>query len=279
MDAVSPLPAEQNPQPLRIIDNDATLPGPIFFYDVISSSLDVARSLVRERRLPIWGSLLARSQTGGRGQMRRPWNSPPGNVYATLRLPTSPPLNGTAAAPAIGALLAEGLGDLGLEVQLKWPNDLVVRHRGRPCKLGGILLEEYDGSLLAGIGINLTSSPAPEDLRRGRAFDATHIAAVAPAPAATSPFSSPEELWNRLVRNIYFCYAQVLPLSIRWRQAAEAHLLWRGSPVTLTDNGMTVQGVLLGLGPSGGACLQYDGRTEEFLSGSLNGAAGTAERP
>ncbi len=271
-------PADPGRQPLWVMRDDE-LPGPIFFYGAISSTLDAARFLVRERRLPVWGSLLAHSQTGGRGQMRRPWSSPPGNIYAALRLPLSPPLNGTAAAPAVGALLVEGFGALGLEVQLKWPNDLVTLYKGRPCKLGGILLEEYDGALLAGIGINLISSPAPEDLRQKRAIDATHIAASAPGLTAAPPFTSPEELWNRLVRKIYFCYAQALPLSIRWRQTAETHLLWRGTPVTLADDGMTVHGVLLGLGPSGGACLRYDGRTEEFLSGSLSGAAGTAERP
>lgn len=251
------------------------LPGPVFVYDEITSTLDAARELLRQRRLPEWASVLARSQTGGRGQLRRPWSSPPGNIYAALRLPATQPFIDTAAAPAAGILVAEGLRAVGLDIQLKWPNDLVALHRGVPCKLGGILLEEYAGAILAGIGINLQSSPSPDGLRRGRALDAVHVGAIAPALANHALLGTPEGLWNRLVRNIYFWYGQELPLSIKWLQAAEARLLWRGESVLLTDDDREVHGKLLGLGPSGGIRLQYDGRTEEFLSGSLSGAGGT----
>lgn len=98
-----------------------------------------------------WDSVLAVSQTAGRGQLRRQWVSPPGNVYAALRLPLTPPFDGTAAAPVMGMLLAQGLRQGGWPIWLKWPNDLVLCGAdGIPRKLAGILLEERGGVLLAG---------------------------------------------------------------------------------------------------------------------------------
>ena len=69
-------------------------------------------------RLKIWDSVQAVSQTSGRGQLRRSWVSPPGNIYAALRLPVQPPFDGTAAAPAMGLLLACALRAEGWPVLL-----------------------------------------------------------------------------------------------------------------------------------------------------------------
>ena len=74
----------------------------------------------------------------------RNWVSPEGNVYAALRLPQSHPFTGTAAAPAVGGLIAEALTHMGFDVHMKWPNDLLRREEQEEgpgwCNVGGILL-------------------------------------------------------------------------------------------------------------------------------------------
>ena len=133
--------------------------GPeIFPFAEVPSCLDAAFELARAGRLRIWDSALAASQTAGRGQLRRQWHSPPGNIYAALRLPVTPPFDGSSAAPAVGLLAAEALGALGWHVRIKWPNDLVLHMAGVPRKVAGILLEERGGVLLAGIGVNVRPS-------------------------------------------------------------------------------------------------------------------------
>ena len=130
--------------------------------------MDVARALAAHGQLPVWGSVLALSQRSGRGQLGRNWVSPEGNVYAALRLPQSHPFTGTAAAPAVGGLIAEALTHMGFAVHMKWPNDLPRREEQEEgpgwCKVGGILLEERplprhgetpaENLLVAGIGLN-----------------------------------------------------------------------------------------------------------------------------
>ena len=114
--------------------------------------------------------LAAEHQTAGRGRLGREWVTPartsltvsfllvPEGVPAD-RWPWLPLLTGIAAAAAVRRVT-------GVQVALKWPNDVLADDH----KLGGILLErvEHGGSAAAvvGIGINCHQShdelPVPE---------------------------------------------------------------------------------------------------------------------
>ncbi len=102
---------------------------PVHACGAATSSMDVAHALAASGDLPPWGSVIAASQTAGKGQLGRTWLSPRGNIYAALRLPAVPPFTHTAAAPAVGGLMAQALnaalGPAG-RVRMKWPNDIVA---------------------------------------------------------------------------------------------------------------------------------------------------------
>lgn len=105
----------------------------------------------------------AREQTAGRGRHGRSWHSPRGNLYISVLLR---PECAIAEAPqigfAVGAAMARAIRAVaGADVELKWPNDLLLGGE----KLSGILLESAaraDGGLdwvVAGIGVNVDSRP------------------------------------------------------------------------------------------------------------------------
>ncbi|MCE1273212.1 MAG: biotin--[acetyl-CoA-carboxylase] ligase [Chlorobiales bacterium] len=118
-----------------------------------------ARSLAREGA-PEGTVVVAESQTGGRGRMRRPWVSPSGvNLYVSIVL--RPPLPSIrvpeiplVAAAAIHAALVEVCP--ALRAFIKWPNDILAGGR----KLCGILCEmesEPDCThfVVVGFGVNV----------------------------------------------------------------------------------------------------------------------------
>ena len=238
----------------------------VWRFGEVSSSLDVAFLLSGRGWLDVWDSVQAVSQTSGRGQLRRHWVSPPGNIYAALRLPSLPPFDGTAAAPATGLLLACALRAEGWPVLLKWPNDLVLSLPEGPRKLAGILLEERGGVLLAGIGVNVSFAPPDNALRADAALRAASLDRH-PVPGRPAPLA--EELWQRLVKHVHSAYNNGHSLSEQWKTRAEQLLLWRGRDVELIDGGRSVRGRLEGLTPAGGLRLLRNGRCEEWLSGSL----------
>ncbi len=256
------------------------LPAPVIVCQELPSVLDTAWELVADGDLPEWGSVLAASQSQGRGQTRRHWHSPEGNIYAALRLPMQEPFISTAAAPALSAYILLALQKLHCSLHLKWPNDLVFFDRAgqEAYKVGGILLEERHGVLMAGIGINVQSAPTENNLRENHAL----MAGILPEPQGLNEYVSivnnsgftyknpaAEALWLYLVNQLYFCYKKKLPLATAWRTVAEDFLLWKGQYVQLDDGHEKVRGILQGLGDLGELRLQLHGQIQHFTSGSL----------
>lgn len=137
----------------------------VYVFDTITSTLDKAHELSREREMHAFTTLVCQNQLAGRGQLRRKWESLQNNLYTAIFLPNSYPFNTEAAAPAFGAAAAHALEKLGLCVELKWPNDIVQKGDSGYEKVGGILLEERNNSLVAGMGINVFSAPHNDLLR------------------------------------------------------------------------------------------------------------------
>lgn len=98
-------------------------------------------------------------QTKGRGRFKRTWESPFGNLFLTFVFFVSSLDENIGNLPQVLSLSAlKALKLHGLEIGLKWPNDLVIQDK----KLGGILVEiatfKDSFAIIAGIGINLTLS-------------------------------------------------------------------------------------------------------------------------
>lgn len=127
--------------------------------DVTGSTNDDARALLDARRgVGAYPVVLAEAQASGRGRRGRPWQSPvASNVYLTQVEPLpGGPEAARGLSLVVGVAVAEALERLhGVDLDLKWPNDLLVGRR----KLGGILVELalVGGRLhaLIGIGINV----------------------------------------------------------------------------------------------------------------------------
>ncbi len=247
----------------------ADWPAPVVVCGACPSALDVAWALRRRDELPEWGAVLALTQRRGRGQVRRHWESPPGNVH----LAWSWPWPGKALDPLVplmvGLVVAETLESLGLETSLKWPNDVLVDGR----KVCGILVEERGGALMAGVGVNLAQAPPDAALREDRAVAAASLEGRLdndPGPAA---------LCATLVFRGVSCYKRQLS-SLRPEAiipALERRLAWKGNPVMVHGSGQPYQARIIGLSANGGLLLDRNGRREPLFSGSVSQISSSAD--
>lgn len=107
--------------------------------------------------------LVALEQKQGRGRQGRVWHSPVGNLYMSLLLrPNCSLAKMGELSFVVACALSAALRNIhpDLDVQHKWPNDILVNQ----AKISGILLESGPLStapwLVAGMGVNIQSAPA-----------------------------------------------------------------------------------------------------------------------
>jgi BirA family transcriptional regulator, biotin operon repressor / biotin---[acetyl-CoA-carboxylase] ligase len=135
-------------------------------------------------RGPLW--VTADSQSGGRGRRGRTWVSEPGNLFASLLLTEAGPAAhwpelAFVAALAVHDAVAACAPDLGQDLQIKWPNDLLLAKR----KFSGILIEaEGPATVVIGIGVNCLSHPRATD------YPATDLATAGAAITAATLFAA-----------------------------------------------------------------------------------------
>ncbi len=186
--------------------------APLFMLGEASSSLDIASALYQEGKLPLWGSVLVEKQTKGRGQRGHSWHSEGKNLYAALRLPMDGLFSSEASAPIIGTILAESLRKIycdeknakDREILLKWTNDILLRDGDNYYKIAGMLLEEKNNTLFAGIGININSSPNFSEIENQN-IEPSHLSKYfSIEKVEDSDFST---LWGKIVSSIYLCYS------------------------------------------------------------------------
>jgi BirA family biotin operon repressor/biotin-[acetyl-CoA-carboxylase] ligase len=136
-------------------------------YESIPSTNDAAKQLAVEGA-PEGTVVIAEEQTAGRGRHGRRWLAPAGSsllVSCILRPSISPaelPLLLMASALAVAQAIEESTG---LLVNLKWPNDILLRDR----KAGGVLIEtglsgeDVDYAVIGiGLNVNLDLTSIPE---------------------------------------------------------------------------------------------------------------------
>lgn len=132
----------------------------VHYFDYLSSTNDFAMQLAMQNA-PNGTLVVAESQTKGRGRLGRSWFSPKykGIYFSLLLKPSIVPEGSPVLTILVSVSLAEALKALtGLDIQIKWPNDLFLGNK----KLAGILTEmnaEADkvNFIVMGVGLNVNN--------------------------------------------------------------------------------------------------------------------------
>ena len=234
----------------------------------LASTQDRARELARAGS-PHGTLVVAGVQTGGRGRLRRAWGSPEGGLWMSLVL--RPDLE-AAAAPRVtqtaAVAVAKALRELGTNVGIKWPNDLLAEPGGR--KICGILAEASIGAAGPGrasrldyalLGVGLNANLDPEDL-------GVTDREVATLRSELGRDAEPLDLLRRILGNLdaelgrIHDFASVLD---DWRALS----LTLGQDVRVRRSGEVLEGRALDIGPGGALLLQSDGYLVELHEGEV----------
>jgi BirA family biotin operon repressor/biotin-[acetyl-CoA-carboxylase] ligase len=125
---------------------------------------------------------VAPAQSAGRGRRGARWHSAPGEglYMSVVLLPPPPAPHPASLTMAAGLAVFDAVRELGLDAQLKWPNDVFVRG----AKLAGVLVETrgFDAArphYVVGIGVNVAQREFPRELSSERAVTSLALEGVA----------------------------------------------------------------------------------------------------
>jgi BirA family biotin operon repressor/biotin-[acetyl-CoA-carboxylase] ligase len=211
--------------------------------------------------------VVAEKQTQGRGRRGRSWFSPPGKgIYTSIVLrPPIPPNEAPKLTLMASVAVAEALMSLtSLKVNIKWPNDILIKGR----KVAGILTEistEMDriDYVIIGVGVNVNTP------RKGLPPDIRHT--------ATSVFMETGKAFPRIaLLRAYLEWLEIYyetfktkgfdPILNRWKHLAD--IIGRKISVDLMDSVRV--GKVLDVDKDGFLILQdRRGTIERIISGDV----------
>jgi BirA family transcriptional regulator, biotin operon repressor / biotin---[acetyl-CoA-carboxylase] ligase len=157
-----------------LTERSCTLGSPLVLLDETTSTNDDAKRAAKAGA-PHGATWVAERQTAGRGRQGRAWVAAPGDallVSVLIRTPCPPAhVPQLALAAGLAARDAVALVVPGVDIGIKWPNDVIVERR----KLAGILVEGVStgsrvDAIVVGIGINVRAFP-PEMGERATSID------------------------------------------------------------------------------------------------------------
>ena len=103
--------------------------------------------------------VIADRQKQGKGRLGRNWYSPEEGLWFSIIL--KPKDKTLPLQMIIGVAVCDVLKTLGMNANLKWPNDVLIGTK----KIVGILAENKDDTMILGIGLNLNIQEFPEEIK------------------------------------------------------------------------------------------------------------------
>ena len=203
--------------------------------------------------------ILAQCQTAGRGQRGHTWESRDGEnlTFSLLLEPLFlPPSEQFLISECVALGVCDALLHYGIEVQIKWTNDIYIGDR----KLAGILIEhKLQGSALArtvaGIGLNVNQKAFSDDLPNP----------ISMAQAADREFDR-EEVLQTVATSLMARYEQLRDGGAKELQVDYHQRLYRlgQEHCYALPDGSRFRGIIRGVEPTG--ALRIENERGELLS-------------
>lgn len=244
------------------------LGDPLYFFHETTSTNDLAAAYA-ERGAPQGSTVLAASQTSGRGRLGRQWYSPPGSgLYFSIVIRSA------RAAPFLtlagGVAVASGIrAATGLPLEIKWPNDVVTAGTSGPSrrrKLAGILAEASSSveglqHVILGIGVNISPASYPSELSDRASSIETELGRPVDAAAVLA------EILAALASELAELTAgESKGLLDRWRRLAPSA---SGTTVECETPRGRIVGMASGIADDGALLVTVGSRVERVIAGEV----------
>ncbi|WP_237700696.1 biotin--[acetyl-CoA-carboxylase] ligase [Janibacter sp. HTCC2649] len=233
-------------------------PGPPWLPVEVHESLDSTNAELARDPRP-WRVVTAEEQRAGRGRLDRAWTTTPGSSIAASVLVPPPRTAPLGWVPlVVGLALRDALTDVsGVEISLKWPNDLLVP-ADDDRKVAGILAELTPAGVVIGTGINIDQERADLPVDRATSLRLAGAPGVSRESVLTAYLRSLATLLSDLDDDAY---------AVRHAYAAACGTLGRTVVAHLPKG--EVHGVATEIDADGRLCLSTDNGPYAVAAGDV----------
>jgi len=233
----------------------------VYFFNKISSTNLYAKNLIK-KNIEEGTIVIADVQTRGMGRKNRYWHSPYGGLWFSVILyPDLSPKRGIFITMAASISVVQAIKDInGVDTEIKWPNDLLLRKK----KVCGILTE-IDADLhkinyaIVGIGINVNNKLDDELKKIAFSLKQEIGSEVSRLKILKSILENLDKNYNKLInkdldyiKKAWFYFSKII-----------------GRKIQITDGNIVRKGVVKQIDDNGGLILQTEFGEIRITSGDI----------
>lgn len=234
------------------------------FDEIDSTNLEVKRQALDDEKHGL--VVVAEEQLKGRGRKGRQWVSPKGKgIWMSLMLkPELSPISAPMLTLVAGLAVCEAIQEqTGLEAQIKWPNDIVVRKK----KVCGILTEmngeiDHLNYIVLGIGVNVNVEGFPKELED----IATSL------KIASGKEVSRVQLLQRILEKLegYYKIFEIDGNLKNLIEAYKSHCITYNKEVKVLGPVETIEGIVVDITNQGELIIETEEGTSKVVSGEVS---------
>ncbi|MBR4309321.1 MAG: biotin--[Oscillospiraceae bacterium] len=224
---------------------------PVIYYHKVDST----NLVLKQMDAPTHGTVVHSAvQTAGRGRLGRSFSSQEGGLYLSVYLNRREPMDKLLhLTPMVAVAVRRAIREAcGVDVQIKWINDLVKDGK----KLCGILVEiAPQGGVIVGVGINCNTKEFPAEL-----------AEIAGSLCEFCERVDQTALLDALIRNLQEMDEGLFSLKAQWMEEYASHCVTVGKEVLLYRGESRRQAYAEAIDENGALRVRLPDGTEESIS-------------
>ena len=241
----------------------------VYYFEELDSTQNFAQQIAANKKEN--GTIvIAEKQTSGRGRLDRKWTSPKGGIWFSLIIHPKFDVSSSTLIPILSAVaLSKSIKKiLGVETEVKWPNDIILNGK----KVAGILVDASVQAnnidyLILGIGINFDIDTKKLEKRLSKTPNFYGVNSLRVNNNKTPPKILLKELLFQFEKNLSSLdKGEKAKIVKEWTKKAAGI----GRKITINTSSGKISGISQGIDTDGALKIKTKKKIERILVGDVN---------
>jgi len=240
----------------------------VYYFEEIDSTQNFAQNIAADKK-ENGTIIIAEKQTSGRGRLDRKWTSPKGGIWFSLIIHPKFDVSSSTLIPILSAVaLSKSIKSvLGIETEVKWPNDITMNGK----KVAGVLVDASFQTnsidyLILGIGINFDIDAKKLEKRLTKTPNFYGIDSLRGKENKTPPKTLLKEFLLQFEKNLFqLDKGEKSKIIKEWTKRAAGI----GKKITINTSNGKISGISQGIDNDGALKIKTKNETKKIYVGDV----------